>query len=135
MLSQRAGQLSCFINFSVFLILFVHKIIKSSLLKWGNQIIYFYRYKAKIQNWCNCTPLHFLENVKLLYLHYKYFKKKVNHTEKRKEIRLLAYFLAQPNFFLVVFSGDGKKCLRTRIKCFLVPLFLAKDELKWAKIV
>jgi len=50
--------------------------------------------------------------------------------ELRKEIRLLAYFLAQPKNFLVVFTGGGKKYLRTRIKFFLVSLFLAKDRLK-----
>nr|DAJ27412.1 MAG TPA: hypothetical protein [Caudoviricetes sp.] len=58
-----------------------------------------------------------------MYLYYKYFLNKINHTEKRKETRLLVYFLAQPKNFLVVFSGSGKKYLRTRIKCFLVPLF------------
>ena len=81
-----------------------------------------------IENRCNCTPLHFLENVKLSYLYYKYFKKKVNHTKKRKKIRVLVYFLACPKNFLVVFTGGGKKCLRTRIKCFLVHFLLSQKR-------
>nr|DAU58416.1 MAG TPA: hypothetical protein [Caudoviricetes sp.] len=48
--------------------------------------------------------------------------------KKRKKIRLLVYFLAQPKNFLVVFTGGGKKCLRTRIKCFLVHFLLSKKR-------